>query len=97
VASVKDGEIDDGLRDRNADDVAINSVVVGVNQRLVPPQPQVVGDWFRRFGGLHRKTPVIEFLLNFRLHGASLVPETRKPFDVLVEGLVVWSSRGDRI
>ncbi|MGB7157777.1 MAG: hypothetical protein WBD40_06910 [Tepidisphaeraceae bacterium] len=34
---------------------------------------------------------------NFTLDGASLVCETRKPFDVLAEGLEVSSSRGDRI
>ncbi len=35
--------------------------------------------------------------LNFRLDGVTLVPEWRKPFDVLAEGLSVSSSRGDRI
>lgn len=33
--------------------------------------------------------------LNFSLVGASLVPVIRKPFDVLAEGLLVSSSRGD--
>ena len=33
--------------------------------------------------------------LNFSLEGATLVPEIRKPFDVLAEGLLVSSSRGD--
>lgn len=35
--------------------------------------------------------------LNFRLEDVSLVPEMRKPFDMLIEGLAVSSSRGDRI
>jgi site-specific DNA recombinase len=34
---------------------------------------------------------------NFRLDGATLVYEMNKPFDALVEGLIVQSSRGDRI
>jgi hypothetical protein len=34
--------------------------------------------------------------LNFRLVGVTLVPEWRKPFDLLTEGLSVLSSRGDR-
>lgn len=36
-------------------------------------------------------------VLNFTLDGASLVPTMNKPFDMLVEGLKVPSSRGDRI
>ena len=35
--------------------------------------------------------------LNLRLDGATLVPAIRKPFDVLAEGLLVSSSRGDKI
>jgi site-specific DNA recombinase len=35
--------------------------------------------------------------LNFRLDDVSLCPIWRKPFDVLAEGLLVQSSRGDRI
>jgi site-specific DNA recombinase len=35
--------------------------------------------------------------LNFSLDGVSLVPTMRKPFDVLVEGLSVPLSRGDKI
>ena len=33
--------------------------------------------------------------LNFKLDGVSLVPEWRKPFDVLAKGLVPENSRGD--
>jgi site-specific DNA recombinase len=35
--------------------------------------------------------------LNFRLDGVSLVAEMNKPFDMLVEGLLIPSSRGDKI
>lgn len=35
--------------------------------------------------------------LNFTLDGAKLVPQMRKPFDVLIEGLLVSPNRGDRI
>ena len=34
--------------------------------------------------------------LNWTLDGVTLVPQIRKPFDILVEGLLVSSSRGDR-
>jgi hypothetical protein len=44
------------------------------------------------------KRQILEIVcLNFSLDGVTLVPEWRKPFDVLVEGLVVSSSRGDKI
>jgi site-specific DNA recombinase len=36
-------------------------------------------------------------LLNCTLDGVALCPEMRKPFHVLAEGLLVSSSRGDRI
>ena len=42
-----------------------------------------------------RRYLVIVFL-NFVLDDVTLVPTTRKPFDVLAEGLLVSSSRGDR-
>jgi hypothetical protein len=35
--------------------------------------------------------------LNCRLDDATLVPEMRKPFDVLAEGLLTKNSRGERI
>lgn len=35
--------------------------------------------------------------LNLTLDGVSLVPEWRKPFDLLAEGLPLEKSRGDRI
>jgi site-specific DNA recombinase len=35
--------------------------------------------------------------LNWTLNDTSLVPQMRKPFDLLVEGQLVSSSRGDRI
>ena len=44
------------------------------------------------------KRRILEIVfLNCRLDGATLVPTIRKPFDVLVEGLLVQSSRGDEI
>ena len=44
------------------------------------------------------KRQILDLLcLNFMLNGATLVVEMRKPFDVLLEGLEVSSSRGDRI
>jgi len=43
------------------------------------------------------KRRILEIVcLNCRLDGATLVPEMRKPFDVLAEGLVSKNSRGDR-
>jgi len=35
--------------------------------------------------------------LNLTLDGVTLVPEMRKPFDMVAEGLLVSSSRGNRI
>ena len=44
------------------------------------------------------KRRILEIVcLNCTLDGASLVPTTRKPFDVLIEGLYSQTSRGDRI
>jgi len=44
------------------------------------------------------KRRILEIIcLNFRLEGATLVPEWRKPFDLLAKGLPVQSSRGDWI
>jgi DNA invertase Pin-like site-specific DNA recombinase len=44
------------------------------------------------------KRRILEILcLNWTLNGVSLVPEMRKPFDLLVEGLVSEESRGDKI
>jgi site-specific DNA recombinase len=44
------------------------------------------------------KRRILEIVcLNCRLEDATLVPEIRKPFDVLAEGLVSENSRGDRI
>jgi DNA invertase Pin-like site-specific DNA recombinase len=44
------------------------------------------------------KRRILEIVfLNCRLDGATLVPTIRKPFDVLAEGLLVQSSRDDRI
>ncbi|MGD9645990.1 MAG: recombinase family protein [Pirellulales bacterium] len=44
------------------------------------------------------KRRILEIVfLNCRLDGITLVPEIRKPFDVLVKGLISRNSRGDRI
>jgi site-specific DNA recombinase len=44
------------------------------------------------------KRQILEMLcLNFSLDGATLVPTMRSPFDLLIEGRLVSSSRGDRI
>ena len=44
------------------------------------------------------KRQILEILcLNFSLDDVTLVPEWRKPFDVLAEGLDSENSRGDRI
>jgi site-specific DNA recombinase len=43
------------------------------------------------------KSSVCGFNLRGRLDGATLCPTMRKPFDVLAEGLLISSSRGDRI
>jgi site-specific DNA recombinase len=44
------------------------------------------------------KRRILEIVcLNFSLVGVTLVPQIRKPFDMLVEGLLVSPSRGDRI
>ncbi|MFO0428768.1 MAG: hypothetical protein ACK526_19525 [Planctomyces sp.] len=46
----------------------------------------------------HCKRRILEIIcLNFRLDDVTLCYEMRKPFDVLVEGLPVQWSRGDRI
>ena len=44
------------------------------------------------------KRRILEIVcLNCTLHGATLCPTIRKPFDVLVEGLLVSSIRGNGI
>ena len=45
-----------------------------------------------------RKRQLLEIAcLNFRLDDVTLVPEIRKPFDVLAEGLILNESRGEEI
>ena len=47
---------------------------------------------------LSAKRQILEILcLNFFLEGEKLVPEWRKPFDVLAKGLISKESGGDRI
>jgi hypothetical protein len=44
------------------------------------------------------KRRILEIIcLNFRLDGATLCPTMRKPFDIVAEGLLIQSSRGDKI
>ena len=44
------------------------------------------------------KRRILEIVcLNWTLDGVTLVPQMRKPFDVVVEGLQKKDSRGDRI
>jgi hypothetical protein len=44
------------------------------------------------------KRRILEIVcLNCKLDGVTLVPEIRKPFDVLTEGLLSEKSRGDKI
>jgi site-specific DNA recombinase len=44
------------------------------------------------------KPRILEIVcLNCQLDGVTLVPQIRKPFDVLAEGLLSEKNRGDRI
>lgn len=54
------------------------------------------GQWVTADYSTKRRYLEIVFL-NFVLDDVTLVPTTRKPFDVLAEGLLVSSSRDDRI
>jgi len=52
--------------------------------------------WFA--ADIAEKRVLLEIVcLNWTLDGVTLVPEIRKPFDILVKGQFVQSSRGDRI
>lgn len=52
--------------------------------------------WFKADYAVKRQ--ILEIIcLNFRLEDVTLIPTMRKPFDVLAEGLVPQSSRGDWI
>jgi site-specific DNA recombinase len=55
------------------------------------PQRWVTAD----YGEKRRYLEIV--VLNFSLDAVSLVPEWRKPFDVLAKGLSIQPSRGDRI
>lgn len=52
--------------------------------------------WLTADYAVKRRLLEIVFL-DFVLDDVTLVPETRKPFDMLAEGLLVSSSRADRI
>lgn len=52
--------------------------------------------WFAADWAAKRR--ILEIVcLNWKLDGVSLVPEWRKPFDLLAEGLLKKDSRADRI
>jgi hypothetical protein len=52
----------------------------------------------RKLECVSQKRRILEIVcLNWKLDGVSLVPEWRKPFDLLAEGLQKKDSRGDRI
>ena len=72
--------------DENAE-IAIKAFELSQNLR---------GKWLTADYSVKRRYLEIVFL-NFVLDDVTLVPTTRKPFDVLAEGLLVSSSRGDRI
>lgn len=73
-------------RDENAE-IAIKAFELSQNLRA---------KWLTADYSEKRRVLEIVFL-NFVLDGVSLVPETRKPFDIFAEGLSVSSSRDDRI
>ena len=54
------------------------------------------GKWLTADYSVNRRYLEIVFL-NCRLDDVTLAPTIRKPLDVLAEGLLVSSSRGDRI
>ena len=54
------------------------------------------GKWLTADYSVKRRYLEIVFL-NFVLDDVTLVPTTRKPFDVLAEGLLLENSRGDKI
>ena len=60
------------------------------------PSQNLRGKWLTADYSVKRRYLEIVFL-NFVLDHITLVPTTRKPFDVLAEGLLVSSIRGDRI
>ena len=76
--------------DRNRDetiDIAIKAFELSQNLRA---------KWFAADWAAKRR--ILEIVcLNWKLDGVSLVPEWRKPFDILVEGLQTKDSRADRI
>jgi len=72
-------------RDENAD-IAIKAFELSQNLR---------SKWLTADYSVKRRYLEIVFL-NFVLDDVTLVPETRKPFDLLVEGPLVSSSRGDK-
>ena len=69
---------------------------VGLAQKVFELSQNLMERWVSANYAIKRQ--ILEMLcLNFRLDGVTLVPEWRKPFDLLAEGLFVQSSQGDRI
>jgi hypothetical protein len=53
--------------------------------------------WYQSLASFVKENPeTLAVGLNYCLDDATLVPEIRKPFDVLAEGLISRNSRGDR-
>ena len=81
-------QIEGASRNRNETiDIAIKAFELSQNLRA---------KWFAADWAAKRR--ILEIVcLNWKLDGVSLVPEWRKPFDLLAEGLLTKDSRGDRI
>lgn len=81
-------QIEGASRNRNETiDIAIKAFELSQNLRA---------KWFAADWAAKRR--ILEIVcLNWKLDGVSLVPEWRKPFDLLAEGLQKKDSRGERI
>jgi hypothetical protein len=76
--------------DRSHDETA------GLAAKVLELSQTLRNQWLIADYAAKRRLPEIVFL-NGRLDGVTLVPEMRKPFDVLAEGLLPAKSRGERI
>ena len=64
--------------------------------KVIEPSPALTEKWFA--ANIAEKRQLLKIVCsNWKLDGITLVPEMRKPFDLLVKGLLVSSSRGDMI
>jgi len=81
-------------RQRSSPDEPKNRIVLA--QKVIELSHSLKGRWDTAEHAVKRR--ILEMVcLNFRLEGARLAPEWRKPFDIFAEGLFVRSSQGDRI